>query len=198
MFKYSSVATSFINEKKDDYNSTKFIVGNSFFIIVDKNNTMRTSNSKSILDEEATIRIICIERKWANNRGNYNYNTIDSYILDEYGDIHSDIIIDYWNLSVTPSNLMAHNPNFPNYNFFFNKQKDYPTTLSHLWQTFLKLKECRNLDELMTFKTVYSLSNDKESLIKELKEKDIENEFLKKKVKAYENLLDKLENIINH
>ena len=65
-----------------------------------------------------------------------------------------------------------------------------------MWETFLKFKDYQTLEELIQFKNLYTSTNEKTQLVKELDNKNIENEILKRRLAEYERLLDKLKNII--
>lgn len=198
MEKYSNIALSFISEREQQIKNSPKIMGKNCFIIVDNNNAMRMSASTTILDETDSIfRFIIIEIRSPNNRGFYDYSTIETYSIDKNGDIHFGITIDNWEIYIAPQDLRAHTPDYPEFYFYFQKQNDYASSLSHLWQTFLKLKECKGLDMLMAFKNLYAITNDKAHLIKELADKDVENTILKQKIRDYEILLDKMKEIIN-
>ncbi len=193
---YSKIAQAFIDERKQLLKLPK-IIDKYYFVIVDKNNVMRTSVSSTILDENDSIyHFVCLEIRWPNGKGYYDHSAIDTYTIDKNGDIQFGITIDGWNLSIVPNNPSAHNSNYPNFGFYFHELNNYPSTLSHLWQTFLKLKECKNMDTLLAFKELYTTTNDKEGLIKELANKNIENQILKEKVESYEKLLEQLKEII--
>ncbi len=193
---YSKIAQAFIDERKQLLKLPK-IIDKYYFVIVDKNNVMRTSASSTILDENDSIyHFVCLEIRWPNGKGFYDYSTIDTYTIDKNGDIQLGITIDEWKLSIVPNNPSAHNSNYPDFGFYFHELNNYPSTLSHLWQTFLKLKECKNIDTLLAFKELYTTTNDKEGLIKELANKNIENQILKEKVESYQKLLEQLKEII--
>ena len=85
MKNYIEVASSFIEEyEKTFYKDGKplFVLGKTYFIIVN-NNKINISVSKSILNEDAIHRIICIEKKWWNSRGFLDYSKIEAFYLSK-------------------------------------------------------------------------------------------------------------------
>ena len=193
---YIAIVKDFENEQREFYNNKPgFFYDSACYIIIDENNDIRYSESRSILNTPNTLyRIIGIKIKWANNRGFYDYGKRMLFMIDENGDISKDFMIDGWNIIFDLENYRAVKNNIY---FSFKKQSDFKSTIKHAWDTFKILQKCQSEKECKLFEQVYSLKQDVVKYVQELAEKNFEIDFLNKRLEQYEKLYDKISNIIN-
>lgn len=182
----------FLEDKRSIIEAQYHRLDKVWYLIIDNNDIIRYSEAINILTQEnLKHRLICIEESWQNSRGYFDYGKQSFYSINEYGDIHEDLIVDGWKLMFSSFCMIK-----GNFSFCIEKQNDMLSTLNHFWKTFQIVKSCTSESEFDCFVKAYRMAIDKNKYIEEAKNKDHEIEFLKKQIKNYEDMFIKLSKLL--